>query len=163
MANIKTNLGLTEAQRSGSAKILNALLADEYLLYTRTRNFHWNVTGPEFDDLHKFFESQYDQLDEMIDEIAERIRALGKTPIATLGEFLKTARLKESTSTYTAVQMIERLLEDHDTVIRQMREDLETIMDKHGDAGNQDSIVGWMKTHEKMAWMLRAMLEGWNS
>ncbi len=163
MAKIRTNIGLSDAQRDGAAKILNGILADEYVLYTKTRNFHWNVTGPEFDDLHKFFEGQYDQIDEMIDEIAERVRALGKTPVATLGEFLKVARLKESTKTLTAVQMVEKLLEDHDTLIRQLRDDQDKIANKFGDAGNQDSLIGWMKTHEKMAWMLRSIVEGWNA
>ena len=121
MAKIRTNIGLSDSQREGAANILNGILADEYVLYTKTRNFHWNVTGPEFDDLHKFFEGQYEQIDEIIDEVAERVRALGKIPIATLGEFLKATRLKESTKTLTAVQMVEKLLEDHDTVIRQLR------------------------------------------
>lgn len=159
MANIRPNIGLTEPQRAGSARILNALLADEYVLYTKTRNFHWNVVGPSFHDLHKFFESQYGEIDDLIDVIAERARSLGKTPLGSLAEMLEHTRLKETTQTLTATQMVEKLLADHDSIIRQMRTDLDTVKDEFGDAGDQDAITGWMETHEKMAWMLRAMLE----
>lgn len=152
------NIGLKETSRKGVAKLLNGLLADEYVLYTKTRNFHWNVTGPQFHDLHKFFESQYEELDEIIDEIAERVRSLGETPIATLAAFLKESRLKEPSGKLSAKQMIEELLADHETVIRQMRDDIEDAGNKYHDTGNQDEITGWMEQHEKMAWMLRAML-----
>src|SRR6185503_16333155 len=92
---MKTDIGLSDEQRDNVSTLLNALLSDEYVLYTKTRNYHWNVTGPQFNDLHKFFEAQYGELNIMIDDIAERVRALGERPIATLTEFLKAARLKE--------------------------------------------------------------------
>lgn len=152
-------IGLKEGSRKGVAKILNALLADEYVLYTKTRNFHWNVTGPHFNDLHKFFESQYEALDGIIDEIAERVRALDETPIATLSEFLAKSRIKEPTGNLKAKEMIECLLEDHEAIICQMREDIDDVGGKFHDSGNQDEITGWMEQHEKMAWMLRAMCD----
>lgn len=152
-------IGLKEGSRKGVAKILNALLADEYVLYTKTRNFHWNVTGPHFNDLHKFFESQYEALDGIIDEIAERVRAIDETPIATLSEFLVKSRIKEPTGNLKAKEMIECLLEDHEAIICQMREDIDDVGGKFHDSGNQDEITGWMEQHEKMAWMLRAMCD----
>ena len=92
---MKPHIGIEDENRKGVVQILNQLLADEYLLYTKTRNFHWNVTGPDFSQLHKFFESQYEELDEIIDEVAERTRSLGEKPVATLKEFLQQARLKQ--------------------------------------------------------------------
>jgi starvation-inducible DNA-binding protein len=153
-----TTIGLTAGQRQGVAAILNGLLADEYVLYTKTRNFHWNVTGPHFSDLHKFFEAQYDEIDDLIDVIAERVRALGETPLGSLREFLAETRLKEAKGAHTASEMIAALASDHEAIIRQMRKDLEAAKDKFGDAGNQDAITGWMEQHEKMAWMLRSTL-----
>src|SRR6267142_3411255 len=81
------NIGISESNRESIAKILNAILADEYVLYTKTRNFHWNVVGTQFNDLHKFFEGQYEALDDIVDEVAERVRALGGRSVATLAEF----------------------------------------------------------------------------
>jgi starvation-inducible DNA-binding protein len=89
------NIGLSEAQREGVVTILNTLLSDEYLLYTKTRNYHWNVVGPQFHDLHKFFEAQYNALNEIVDDVAERARALGGNAFGTMAEFLKHTRLKE--------------------------------------------------------------------
>jgi starvation-inducible DNA-binding protein len=154
---MSVHIGLTVAQRTGAAKILNGILADEYVLYTKTRNFHWNVTGPHFSELHKFFESQYEELDEAIDDIAERVRALDQTPLSTLKGFLENTRLKESSTDLSAAKMIEALLSDHEAIVRQLRADLETIKEEHGDTGNQDFLTGLMEQHEKMAWMLRAL------
>src|ERR671911_715774 len=91
------NTGLTDAQRQGVVELLQKLLADEYVLYTKTRNYHWNVVGPQFNDLHKFFEDQYNQLNEIVDDVAERARALGGHALGTMTEFLKDTRLKEQT------------------------------------------------------------------
>ncbi len=158
MANEKINIGLTDAQRKGSTEILNGLLADESVLYTKLRNFHWNVVGMEFEELHEIFEEQYNQVSSIVDEIAERVRQLGETPIATMKEFLATSRLKEATGQHTPQQMLTALRDDHEALIRQMRTDLEKAKDEFNDAGNQDEITGWMKQHEKAAWMLRSML-----
>src|SRR5882724_7011621 len=88
---MNVNIGITDDNRQRVVAILNTLLADEYLLYTKTRNFHWNVTGPQFNDLHKFFEAQYEALDDVIDEVAERVRALGGRAAGTLEEFRRGA------------------------------------------------------------------------
>src|SRR5690606_26836940 len=111
--------------RQGVTGILNALLADEYVLYTKTRNFHWNVTGANFHELHAFFQAQYEELDEIIDQVAERVRALGERPASTLREFLKISRLTESDDRLNSHEMLQELLADHESLIRQMREDLE--------------------------------------
>jgi starvation-inducible DNA-binding protein len=140
--------------------MLNTLLADEYVLYTKTRNYHWNVLGPQFNDLHRFFESQYNALSEAVDDVAERARSLGGRAAATLAEFLKQARLKERPGQYPeAREMIGDLLADHEAVIRTLRADLETCAEEHGDMGTSDFLTGLMERHEKMAWMLRSSLD----
>ena len=157
---MKPNIGIGEEQRNGVTQILNGLLADEFLLYTKTRNYHWNVVGPQFNDLHKFFEAQYEELDGIVDEVAERARALGGNALGTLAEFVKRARLKEQPGKYPdAKGMLAALSADHETLIRNLRADAEATMDKHGDAGTNDFLVGLMEKHEKMAWMLRAFQE----
>src|SRR6266542_2174372 len=120
------NLGIADSNREQIVKILNALLADEYVLYTKTRNYHWNVVGPQFNDLHKFFEEQYNDLNDIVDDVAERARSLGGNAIGTIVEFLKQARLKEHQSEYPqAREMIANLLADPAATIRQVRVDLE--------------------------------------
>ena len=156
---MKPNIGISDTQRGAVVGILDTLLADEYLLYTKTRNYHWNVVGPQFNDLHKFFEGQYDQLDKVIDDVAERARALGGHALGTLGEFVQHARLKEQPGKYPdAKAMLAALLADHETLIRHLRTDAETA-NQQGDAGTNDFLVGLMEEHEKMAWMLRAFQE----
>ncbi len=155
----KADIGLKDSERKGVVGILNALLADEYVLYTKTRNFHWNVTGPNFQELHAFFETQYEELDGIIDQVAERVRSLGERPVSTLGEFLKISRLKESHDELNAHEMLQELLADHESLIRQMREDLAEADTRYNDAGNADEITGWLKQHEKMAWMLRSLCD----
>jgi starvation-inducible DNA-binding protein len=157
---MKTNIGLSEEQCGGVAKILNTLLSDEYLLYTKTRNYHWNVLGPQFNDLHKFFEEQYTELTEIVDDTAERARALGAWALGTLTEFSQQARLSEHPGQYPrAREMIANLLADHEAIIRQLRTDLETCAEKYHDMGTSDFLTGLMEKHEKMAWMLRAFLQ----
>src|SRR5437870_13641477 len=155
--NMNMNIGLSDEQRTGVVKILNTLLSDEYILYTKTRNFHWNVVGPQFNDLHKFFEGQYEELDDFVDEWAERIRQLGATSPGTLTGFNETSRLKEHPGQHPAAKaMIAALLADHEAVIKTLRSDLTTAQDKFSDAGACDFLTGLMEKHEKMAWMLRA-------
>ncbi len=158
---MKPNIGMTDKDREAVVKVLNTLLADEYVLYTKTRNDHWNVVGPQFNDLHKFFEAQYTELNDIVDDVAERARALGGNSLGTLTEFLKQTRLKEQPGQYPdAATMIGNLLADHEAVIRSLRTDLQTVGDKYHDAGTNDFLTGLMEQHEKMAWMLRAFLEG---
>ncbi len=154
------NIGLSPGDRESVVALLNLLLADEYVLYTKTRNYHWNVKGPHFHDLHKFFESQYEAIDETIDEVAERARTLGGAASATLVEFTHAARLKEQPGTVpTATQMISNLVADHEAIIRILRVDQEACTAQYHDAGTADFLTALMEEHEKMAWLLRAHLE----
>jgi starvation-inducible DNA-binding protein len=153
------NIGLSEEQCGAVVKILNTLLSDEYVLYTKSRNYHWNVLGPQFNDLHKFFQEQYTELSEIVDDTAERTRSLGGWALGTLQEFAQHARLKEHPGKYpNARDMIANLLADHETLVRQLRADLEAA-EKHHDMGTNDFLTGLMEKHEKMAWMLRSFLQ----
>ena len=162
MSNIiskKIKIGLDDGSVEKIIRILNSTLADEYLLITKTKNYHWNVVDPRFNDLHKFFDEQYGQISEIVDEVAERVRSVGGKTIATMTEFLQITRLKENPSEYpNANTMLENLLNDHETIVRQLRKDLETC-EQLGDAGTTDFLTGIMEEHEKMAWMLRSFLE----
>ena len=155
------NIGITGKNQAAVVAILNAVLADEYVLYTKTRNYHWNVVGPQFNDLHKFFEAQYEALDDIVDDVAERARSLGGNALGTLAEFTRQTRLKEKVGEYPSARtMLADLLADHETLIRQLRADLDVAMDKHNDAGTSDFLTRLMEKHEKMAWMLRACQDG---
>lgn len=157
---MSVNIGLSDKSRTQAAGILNAVLADEYVLYTKTRNFHWNVTGEGFAEFHKFFEGQYDWIDDTIDEVAERVRALGGSSLGSLAEFLKAARLKEAPGRKRdGLSMIKELLADHEALARTLRTDVETTGVKLGDAGTSDFLTGILEQHEKTSWMLRAYLE----
>jgi starvation-inducible DNA-binding protein len=152
-----THIGLDEKERFGSADILNRLLSDEFLLYTKTRNYHWNVTGPRFHPLHLFFETQYEQLDEIMDSVAERVRAMGFYAFGTMEQFKKMARIQEGIGDIPDEDgMLRSLLNDHETIIRHIREDLDKDDKVFHDAGTTDFVTSIMEEHEKMAWMLRS-------
>ena len=152
-------IGIPDTARRSVADTLNHLLADEYVLFTKTRNYHWNVTGPQFSQLHTFFEEQYEKLDDFIDDIAERARSLGASAAGSLAEFTKLARVKEQPGqSLDAEGMIRQLLADHESLVRQLREDAVAVTDKHQDIGTGDFLTGLLEDHEKMAWMLRAYL-----
>lgn len=154
------NIGISEKNLHAVAQMLNQLLADEFVLYTKTRNYHWNVTGPHFHDLHKFFEAQYEQLNTVVDDVAERARTLGGHAVATLGEYSALTRLKEnSATTLDAHSMIADLLNAHEALIQTLRKDLDTCTTSYQDAGTTDFLTSLMEQHEKMAWMLRATLK----
>ncbi len=158
---MKANIGLSGESRESVVKILNVTLSDEYVLYTKTRNYHWNVTGPNFHDLHKFLEAQYEEVDNIIDDVAERARSLGGRAFGSLTEFSENARLKEHKgNAKSAKDMLNELLADHEAVIRNLRIDLEACVEKYQDQGTCDFLTGLMEQHEKMAWMLRSCLEG---
>ncbi len=158
---MKPNAGLNDEQRAGVASILKSALADEYVLYTKTRNFHWNVTGPLFHDLHKFLEGQYAQLEASIDEVAENIRYFGFKAPGTMAEFLETTRLKEArgSENLKAQEMVGALLADHEALIQSLRRDIDTAGSAHQAAEVADFLTGLLEQHLKMAWMLRSMLE----
>lgn len=155
---MKTNIGIGEKERTALGSILNTLLADEYVLYTKTRRFHWNVVGPDFSELHKFFEQQYEALDDIVDEVAERARALDVTAAGSLQEFAKMARIRELAGANPDPSgMLAALLADHEALIRTLRKDVDAA-DGLGDAGTNDFLTGLLEQHEKMAWMLRSFL-----
>lgn len=157
---MKPEIGLLDKNRDAVVKILNTTLADEMVLLVKTRNYHWNVTGPQFNDLHKFLDEQYGELNEIVDDVAERARALGGMAMGTMGEFQKQSRLKEHPSQHpSAKSMLSNLLNDHESIIRTLRADLQICQDNHGDAGTADFLTGLMSQHEKMAWMIRSFLE----
>ena len=154
------NTGISEQNRQEIVNILERILADEYVLYTKTRNYHWNVVGPHFNDYHKAFEEQYDGLSEDIDEIAERIRALGFKTSSSLSEFQKNSQIKEHPGQYPdAGTMASNLLNDHEIVIQTIRKNIPEIGEKYGDVGTEDFLTSLMEKHEKTAWMLRSILE----
>ena len=130
------------------------------MLYIRTRNYHWNVTGMQFKALHEFFEEQYKQLEVSIDEIAERTRALGIRAIGSMAEFLQNTRLQEQNPAEVpdATGMLRNLLADHEAIIRHLRDDINACEERFGDAGTADFLTGMLSAHEKMAWMIRAFL-----
>lgn len=156
----KVDIGLSDKQRNGVVEILNNTLADLHVLYVKTRNYHWNVTGIQFRDFHKLLEDQYDQLSEAIDEVAERVRQLGAPAPGSMQEYLKRARLKEDSGTPPdAMTMIANLRDDHEAAIRQLRADADACDSQFNDSGTNDFLIGLMQQHEKTAWMLRAILE----
>lgn len=154
------DIGIEESSRKGVVGILNTLLADEYVLFTKTRNYHWNVVGKDFKERHEFFQEQYEKLDEIIDEIAERSRQLGGVSVATMNEFIQITNLKENPGDYPSdLKMISNLLSDHENTIKYLRKSAEECEEKYNDMGTNDFLIGLMEIHEKMAWMLRAHLD----
>ena len=153
------HIGITPENLSSVAQLLTTVLADEFVLYVKTRRAHWNVESPDFFDKHKFFEAQYEQLDDILDVVAERIRTLGHYAPSTLKEFLALTHLSERLQeTNDGVGFIKELLADHESLISRLREIINRLADELKDLGTSDFITGLMETHEKMAWMLRAHL-----
>jgi starvation-inducible DNA-binding protein len=160
-ADVKTNIGLSDDSRKGVVEILNARLCDEYTLYTKTRKYHWNVVGPRFQQLHEFFEEQYEIIEEIIDETAERARQLGGKSFGTMEEFVRHSSIKEDPGEYPdANKMITNLLKDHEAIIQTLRKNADECDEEYEDMGTNDFLLEGMQKHEKMAWMLRAHLEG---
>lgn len=157
--NMKPEIGIAEKNLHKSIEMLTVVLADEMTLYTKTRKFHWNVAGPSFMELHKLFQKQYTQLEETIDEVAERIGKLGGKTIGTMDEFVKHTQLKESPDKYpNQKEMLAELLHDHELVIIQLRKDIDESTEKNKDVGTTDFLTGIMEQHETTAWVLRRYL-----
>jgi starvation-inducible DNA-binding protein len=155
------NIGLTEEQRQGVANLLNQDLADAYLLLVKTKKYHWDVVGPQFRSLHELWEEHYEKLTVNIDALAERVRALGCYPVGSMEGFLQIASLKEhSGDVPTATGMVANLVEDHEQVIRNLREHIDQCSEEFHDEGTADFLTGLMEEHEEMAWMLRSFIEG---
>ena len=156
----KPSIGLSAKNLKDSTNMLSAALADSVILYQKTRKFHWNVAGESFMELHKLFEAQYKQLEEVIDEMAERINKLGSPAIGTATEFLSLTQLKESPGKYPgSKQMLTELLKDHETIIVQLRKNIDDCDEKFHDKGTADFLTGVMETHEAIAWTLRRYLD----
>lgn len=156
---MEPKIGISKDNLAKVAHALNVILADEYLLYTKTRNAHWNVEGPDFHSKHLFFEAQYEQLDEIMDGVAERIRSLGHYAPATLKLFLELTHISETLHEKNdGTGFITELLTDHESLIIHLRENINYFANELKDLGTSDYVTGLMETHEKMAWMLRSHL-----
>jgi starvation-inducible DNA-binding protein len=157
----KLNIGLTEEQRQGVVELLNKDLSNAYLLLIKTKKYHWDVVGPQFRTLHKLWEEHYQALTENIDRIAERVRMLGGYPIGTAKGFLENATIKEETGNLpVATEMVANLVNDHEQIIRDLREHIDRSSEEFHDEGTADFLTGLMEQHEEMAWMLRSFIEG---
>lgn len=156
---MEAKIGISAAHLAEVAHSLSKILADEFVLYTKTRKAHWNVEGPDFYNKHKFFEEQYNQLSDIIDDVAERIRKLGHYAPATLKQYLELTHLTEDDrGKNDATTYIKALLADHESILIHLRENIDNYATALKDAGTSDYITGLMETHETMAWMLRAHL-----
>jgi starvation-inducible DNA-binding protein len=157
---MKINIGLNDEARLEVGQILNLILADEFVLYATTRDYHWNVTGPEFRSLHQQFEEQYEQIAKWIDDVAERARAIGVGAEGNWGNMAKAARTSADPGAgLSEERMLCGLLDLHEEMIVQLRSDSDACATRFKDAGTADFLTGLMERHEKAAWMLRAQLE----
>ncbi|WP_026776517.1 Dps family protein [Polaribacter sp. Hel_I_88] len=154
---MKTNIGISEKNRKEVSDILGKLLADEFVLYTKTLRAHWNLEGHDFHTKHVFFEEHYDAIKIFTDSVAERIRKIGHYSPGTLKEFLDLTNLSEKyDGDNTSHDYTVALLKDHDTIIQYIRENLSKVGEDCKDVGSEDFLTGLMQEHEEMAWMLRA-------
>lgn len=151
------NIGISEKDRKTVCKGLSKLLADSYLLYLKTQNYHWNVTGKMFQPLHTLFEEQYKEMAEAVDEIAERIRTLGEFAPGSFAAFLKVASIREENSIPGAEEMIHNLVQGNEAVVTIARQIIVEANDCEDDV-TTDLMVERMQIHEKNAWMLRSMI-----
>lgn len=150
----------TTLERSACRRLaqdLSVLLANTYIVYVKTQNFHWNVEDPRFYSLHQFFENQYEELAEAVDGAAERIRMLKERAPASLKEFLQLTTLQEVDHELTADEMIQKLLQDHESIISWLRPVIESAT-QLGDEGTADFLIQRLRAHEKTAWMLRSTI-----
>lgn len=152
------NIGINESDRKAIADDLSKLLADSYTLYLKTQNFHWNVTGPHFTSLHILFEQQYTELATAVDEIAERIRALGHIAPGGFKVYANLATIQDSPETLAAKDMIQTLVTDNETIIKNLNSYFPNA-EKGSDQPSLDLLTRRLEVHEKAAWMLRSMVE----
>ena len=153
------NTGLDAIARTAVAEALNGVLADTYILYQKTHAYHWNVTGPQFPVLHAMFEEQYREMWAALDELAERVRALGVFAPASGRAFARLASIDSADETPPeASDMVRKLLDAHETLIRRARAALATAAEAN-DAASEDLLTVRIQSHEKTAWMLRATAE----
>ena len=156
---MELSIGISEKKLNAINELLSGVLANAVTLYIKTRKFHWNVAGESFMELHKLFEAQYKELEESIDEIAERIGKLGGKAIGTMEEYGKLSVIKEYPGKYpSSKEMIKELLEDHQTIIVHLRESVDQCANKFNDAGTADLLTGFLEEHETIAWTVRRYL-----
>ena len=153
----ETDSGVSRQDRSSLAERLTEAVADSYILYVKTQGFHWNVVGPLFYSLHKLTEVQYEDLASAIDEIAERIRAIGFTAPGSFAQFQKATSVKEETNPITAEEMIKQLADDNETCSRNLRKAV-VAAEEAEDVKTADLLTGRIGQHEENTWMLRALL-----
>ena len=151
------DIGIPEAQRFEIAAGLGRVLADSTVLYAKTHGFHWNVTGPMFNTLHLMFEGQYTELSLAVDQIAERIRALGFPAPGTYAAYARLSSIKEEEGVPNAQDMIKQLVQGQEAVVRTAR-GIFPLLDKVSDEPTADLLTQRMQVHEKTAWMLRSLL-----
>lgn len=157
----KADIGLTTKQTEILAEILEPLLADEFVLYVKTRNAHWNVESADFHTVHVYFEQLYNELEAVVDEVAERLRKIGHYAPATMKDYLELTHLSEERSTENdSLSFMKDLLADHDAIIVYLRESIKKIEDEVEVAyGTSDYLTSLMEQHETTAWMLRSHLK----
>lgn len=157
---MEPNIGMDKKNREAVGALLNVLLGDIYVVYIKARNYHWNVVGPMFSDLHMFFEVLYKELEEIADEVAERARMLGARAIGTMSEFTKQSRLKEEEKVVAVdMQMIRNLLDDYEAIICYTRADIEKCANDYKDQITRHFLEDVLEKLEKKAWMLRSYLQ----
>jgi starvation-inducible DNA-binding protein len=154
----KIDIGIGKDQRKSIADGLSRLLADEYTLYLKTHNFHWNVTGPMFNTLHLMFETHYTEAALAVDLVAERIRALGFPAPGTYKQYAALSSIKETDGVPPAMDMVKLLVEGHEACVKTARS-IFPLADAAHDEPTADLLTQRMQLHEKTAWMLRALLE----
>lgn len=155
---MEINIGMQDNERRAVADKLSRLLADSYTLYLKTHNYHWNVTGPMFQTLHLLFETQYTELATAVDDIAERIRALGERAPGSYREFAKLSTVKDAETVPKAEEMIRELAADHEAVSRSVMAVFKEA-GNYGDEATISLVTARLEIHQKAAWMLRAHLE----
>ena len=155
---MEIDIGISPEERATIAEGLSRLLADSYTLYLKTHNYHWNVTGPQFTTLHTLFETHYTELALAVDQIAERIRALGHPAPGSYREFAELTSIIEEADAPNATEMIRRLVAGQEAVVRTARSIFPAV-DSAGDEPSADLLTQRMQIHEKNAWMLRSLLE----
>lgn len=155
---MEVNIGIAKEKREAIAKGLSKVLADSYMVYLKTHNYHWNVTGIHFQSLHEQFEVQYTELAAAIDEIAERIRSLGYRAPGSFREYSELTTIEEDSGQPEALEMVRRLAVDNEKILKTAREALAPCQDADDEA-SIDLLTQRLHVHSKTAWMLRSHLE----
>lgn len=150
-------LGFSKLETAEIVQKMNLLLANYHIHYQKLRNYHWNVKGPDFFDIHEQFEEQYNVVKVNIDDIAERIRVFGQTPMSTIKEYLETAEIEETTAEITSNEMVEEILKDFEVLLSYMADVIDAAVEI-GDVGTEEMIKSFMKDIEKKHWMFSAFL-----